>query len=303
MNRLLDKVAIVTGGGNGIGREIARMFAAEGAAVAVADIDDASAARTAEDITDRGGSAFAITADISVPGEVAAMTEKVVERYSHLDILVNNAAFTGFGRRIDGETMEARFDDLMALNVKGAWMAIHYAAPHMRRRNGSSIINIASIHALGGSFANSAYSASKGALVSGTRALAVELAADRIRVNCISPGRIWNHSDDRLMTRLGPDLFREFLELFAEKRQAMRAAEQPLPVAGLPQDIAYCAVYLASDEARFCTGANFVIDGGATAALPGQRYVPPGAQDPHEAEREIREWIGEALKKREAQAE
>ena len=272
MNRLQDKVAIVTGAGRGIGKGIACMFAAEGAAVVVADKDADSATQTAAAITANGGKAFAFTVDISVSSEVAAMVESAVEQYADLDILVNNAAYTSFSKRIDHEDMEARLDDLMAVNFKGAWMATHYAVPHMRKRQNSSIINIASIHALAGAMNNSVYSASKGALVSATKALALELASDRIRVNCISPGRIWTEVDDAPQRKSEANLFQDFRGIFAEKRQSTRTTDQPLPIAGAPEDIAYCAVYLASDEARFCTGANFVIDGGAMAALPTQRY-------------------------------
>ncbi len=136
-------------------------------------------------------------------------------------------------------------------------------------------------------------------MIAGTRSLALELAPDRIRVNCISPGMIWK--DERgqwLQRQLGPELYAEFLEQFGEWQASRHTLAQPLPVEGRPEDIAYCAVYLASDEARFCTGANFVIDGGATAQLVEPTILPPRIARFREREAEARAWIEEARRRR-----
>ncbi len=254
MERLTGKVALVTGAGHGIGEGIARLFAAEGASVVLADKNAGAVAAVARNIQDKGGVALAVTADVSDTKDIRRMVEAALAQFDGLNILVNNAALTSFGRSLDAEDMEARFDRLMATNVKSVWMALRFALPYLRVRGGS-VINISSVHALASGAGNSAYAASKGALVAGTRALALELAPDNIRVNCISPGRIWTDGRD-------------------ETDMDFRTRIQPLPIEGKPDDIAHCAVYLASDESRFCTGANFVIDGGATALLAG----PPPPQ-------------------------
>ena len=274
MERLQGKVALVTGAGHGIGEGIARLFAAEGAAVLLADKDGEAAERVARSIRDDGGRGEACVADVSVTEDTRRMVEAAVAQFGGLDVLVNNAAMTGFGRGMGADDLEAQYDRLMAVNLKSVWMALHHALPHLRARGGGSVINISSVQALATGANNSAYAAGKGALVAGTRGLAVELAPDRIRVNCISPGRIWtNEPGDWLRRQLGPELHREFQERFGDWPAAARTLTQPLPVEGRPEDIAYCAVYLASDEARFCTGANFVIDGGATALLADPGHV------------------------------
>jgi NAD(P)-dependent dehydrogenase (short-subunit alcohol dehydrogenase family) len=190
----------------------------------------------------------------------------------------------------------------MATNVKSVWMALHYALPHMKARGGGAVINIASVQGLVGSTNNSPYAASKGALIAGTRALAVELAPALIRVNCISPGMIWkNEPGEWLRHELGPDLYHEFTERFGPREAVGRTLAQPLPVEGRPEDIAYCAVYLASDEARFCTGANFVVDGGATALLQDPARLSPRAAEHRAQDAEVRAWVEDARRRHKEQ--
>jgi len=294
VKRLENKVALVTGAAHGIGEGIARMFAAQGARVILADIDGDAAARVAEALRDAGGEALALTADVSVTDDVRHMVESAVSHGGGLDVLVNNAALTGFGRGVDEEGMEARYDRLMATNVKSVWMALHFALPHLRARGGGSVINIASVHGLASASGNSAYAASKGALIAGTRALAVELAGERIRVNCISPGMIWKDAPGEwLRGQLTPELYDEFQARFGGWQAAARTLQQPLPVEGRPEDVAHAAVYLASDESRFCTGANLVLDGGATALLA----APPPPADHGGQEQEVRAWISDARRR------
>lgn len=303
MNRLLNKVALVTGAGRGIGEGIARLFAAEGAAVVLADKDGAAVDDVARSLQGAGHTALAVRADVSVTEDVRAMVEAAVARFAGLDVLVNNAALTGFARSVEADDVEARYDLLMATNVKSVWMALHYALPHLRAVGGS-VINVASVHAHASGSGYSAYAASKGALVAGTRSLAVELAPDRVRVNCISPGRIWtDEPGDWLRGQLGPALYQEFLERFGDRPALARTLIQPLPVEGRPLDVAYCAVYLASDEARFCTGADFVVDGGATALLADYGPQSPRAAEHRAREQEARAWVGEARRRRAEEAE
>ncbi len=303
LERLSGKIALVTGAAHGIGASIARLFAAEGAAVALADRDAEGVERTTQAIRDVGGSAHAIVADVAVTDDVRRMVAEASNGLGGLDILVNNAALTSFGRGVDSEEMEARYDLLMATNVKSVWMALHHALPHLQARGGGSVINIASVHGLASGSHNSAYAASKGALIAGTRALAVELAPAGVRVNCVSPGMIWkDEPGDWLRRQLGPDLFAEFTERFGPRPAVARTLAQPLPVEGRPEDVAYCAVYLASDEARFCTGANFVVDGGATALLADPARLSPRAAEHRAQDAEARAWIEDARQRREGQS-
>ncbi len=301
MERLKGKVAIVTGASRGIGAGIARRFAAEGACVTLAarskDRLDALAAEIGAE------AALAVTADVSVSDDLKGMVEATVERFGGLDILVNNAAIASFSRHLDADDLEAEYDRLMDTNVKSVIMGIHWALPHMTERGGGSVINISSVHGMASGDHMSAYAASKGALIAGTRAMAVELARRKIRVNCISPGSIW--LDDRgnwIERRYGPEIAAEFHAKFGDWHQRMRELQQPLPVAGLPEDVASCALYLASDEARFCTGANFVVDGGMTAVLADPSFLYPGAAEALATRTEIREWFGEVRKRVEAEA-
>ncbi len=300
MGRLDGKVAIVTGSSRGIGVGIARMFAREGAAVTLAARTADRLAALAKEIADSGGRALATPTDISVTEDVRRMVESTVERFGGLDILVNNGAVPYFNRYMDADDLEQEYDRLMATNVKSMFMGIHFALPHFKARGGGSVINISSVHGTASGGHMSAYAASKGALNAGTRAIAVELAQHRVRVNCISPGTIWNHEPgDWLKRRLGEELYREFEERFGDWSERSRLLQQPLPVAGLPEDVAYCAVYLASDESRFVTGANFHVDGGMTAVLSDPGALPPSLHELIDGRRQVRAWVEEALKRRE----
>jgi len=286
--RLENKVAIITGGGRGIGRGIARLFAKEGAKVVVAARTEEQLNRVVREIETDGGIAAAIVTDVSVTQDVERMIQFAIEKYGQLNILVNNAGF-GFGYSIGDERMEKAYDNLMATNLRSIWMAVHYAVPEMGKVGGGSIINIASVHAQNTQARNSAYAASKGGIVAGTRGLAIELAPYMIRINAISPGAIYvGEVKEMIAEKHGEERRKEFIERFGDIFHARRRLYQPLPVAGLPADIAYCAVYLASDESRFVTGTNITVDGGMTAVLSHGTDLSPEMK---EKEREMQEWL------------
>ena len=298
MQRLKGKVAIVTGASRGIGVGIARMFADEGASVAIAARTQDRLEALASEIKVNGGEAIAIQTDVSSSEDLRRMVERTVEHFGALDILVNNAAIASFSRHLDADDLETEYDRLMDTNVKSVIMGVHWALPHLIARGGGSVINISSVHGIASGDHMSAYAASKGALIAGTKAMAVELGRHRIRVNCISPGSIW--LDDRpnwLERRFGPELAAEFRERFPGWPERQRELQQPLPVAGRAEDVAACAVYLASDEGRFCTGANFVVDGGMTSVLADPAFLYPGAAEVLQTRAEMRVWFEEARRR------
>lgn len=288
--RLKNKVAIVTGGGRGIGRGIARLFAKEGAKVVVAARTEEQLEHVVREIEADGGTGAAIITDVSITSDVERMVQFTIEKYGQLNILVNNAGI-GFGHPVDDERMEKAYDHLMATNLRSIWMALNYAVPEMKKLGGGSIINIASVHAWSTTASNSAYAASKGGIVAGTRGLAIELAPYMIRINVISPGAIYvGEVEEMIAEKHGEERRKEFIERFGDVFHIRRKLYQPLPIAGLPIDIAYCALYLASDESRFVTGANITVDGGMTDVLfhgTGRELSP----EIREKEKEMREWL------------
>ncbi|HZO89329.1 MAG TPA: glucose 1-dehydrogenase [Chthonomonadaceae bacterium] len=271
--RLEQKVAIVTGGANGIGRATALLFAREGARVVVADRDVSAGESCVASIRADGGDAFFVLTDISKEAEAAFLVEGTVERYGGLDILVNCAGIDVQGTVVN--TDPERWHRVLDVNLAGAYLTCRFAIPHMIRRGGGSIINVASIQGMFGFPNYAAYAASKAALIGLTRQIAVDYAEHNIRANAISPGAITTRLGENT-ARLEPALARapsvpSPAATIEERPQAASTAPAPrsrLRESGRPEDIAYAALYLASDEAAHVSGHNLVVDGGATAAGP-----------------------------------
>lgn len=247
--RLAGKTAIVTGGGSGFGEGIARRFVAEGAKVVVADIDEAAARRVAGAVTKAGGTTLAVRADVSKADDTKRMVAAAIEAWGRLDILVNNAGVSHRNGPMLGVD-EATFDRIFAVNVKSIYLAAQEAVPVFRRQGGGVILNTASTAGIRPRPGLVWYNASKGAAISLTKAMAVELAPEKIRVNCLCPVA---GETPLLATFMGEDT--------PEKRAQFRASI-PLGRLSTPEDIANAALYLCSDEASLITGVAFEVDGG-----------------------------------------
>ena len=249
--RLQGKVALVTGGGSGFGEGIARRFAEEGARVVVNDIDERGGARVAAEIekAQGQGSAAFVKADVAVSADVARLVKASLDRYGKLDIVVNNAGVT----HVNGpmlEVSEALFDRVFAVNVKSLYLSALHTVPVFRRQGGGCIINTASTAGLRPRPGLVWYNGSKGAAITITKAMAVELAPDKIRVNALCPVA----GDTPLLASfMGGDT--------PENRKKF-IGSIPLGRLSTPRDIANAALYLASDEAEFITGVALEVDGG-----------------------------------------
>jgi meso-butanediol dehydrogenase/(S,S)-butanediol dehydrogenase/diacetyl reductase len=249
--RSLDgKAAIVTGAGSGIGRAIATLFAEEGARVAVVDVSESDGKETVELLRKRGGDAIFIQGDISNSAIVKRMVETTVKKYERVDILCNNAGVESMGSIL--EITEENWDKVMSINLKGVFLCSKHSVPKMVENGGGVIINIASVLGLIGSKGEAAYCASKGGIISLTRAMALDFAPHNIRVNCICPGSVLTPTFKRVMTSLGD--YEAAFQRNLDKIPLKRIAE--------PEEIAYAALYLASEKASYITGSVLVIDGG-----------------------------------------
>ena len=254
MNRLQDKIVIVTGGAVGIGAACARRMAGEGAKVAILDRSDTAGRELAADLVGHGCQARYIRADVASEAEVAAAIDGVVAQFGRLDVLVNNAGIAGPDKPTH-ELTEEEFDRVQAVNVKGVFFCTKHAIPHLRRAGGGSIINLSSIYGLVGAPDVPPYHASKGAVRLMSKTDALLYARDGIRVNSVHPGFIWTPMVHGFLSGHGGDL--------DEQRRQVDALH-PVGHMGEPDDIAWGVVYLASDESKFVTGSELVIDGGYT---------------------------------------
>jgi NAD(P)-dependent dehydrogenase (short-subunit alcohol dehydrogenase family) len=251
--RLENKVAIVTGGAGGIGRASSRLFAAEGAKVLVADLDEKGARSVAAEIASSGGEASPFAVDVSSAEQVEAMIGEAVNRWGRLDILFNNAGVFADGDESVVTTEEDVWDFTMAVNLMGVYLGCKYGIPARLEGGGGSLINTSSIVALMGSATSqAAYTASKGGVLALTREIAVEFAKQGLRANAICPGP------------LNTELIEE---LFSDPHQKQRRfIHMPMGRLGESEEIAKAALFLASDESSFVNGTEFVVDGGMTAA-------------------------------------
>ena len=254
---LADKVAVITGGASGIGRETSLLFADEGAAVVVADVADVGAEETVAMVEKAGGRAISLHADVSQAADCERMVAAAEETYGRLDILFNNAGIMHPDDGDASETTEEIWDLTMAVNLKGVFFGCKYGIAALQRAGGGVVINTASFVAqLGAATPQLAYTASKGGVLAMTRELAVIHARQNIRVNALCPGPL---QTKMLMDYLDTD----------EKKQR-RLVHVPLGRFGLAAEMAQAALYLASDRSSYVTGATFNVDGGITAA-----YVTP----------------------------
>ena len=254
MGRLQGKVAAITGASLGIGRATALRMAEEGASVAILDCLEGPGHALAKDLESRGLNAWFWRLDVTKEAEVADALGQAVEAFGGLDVMVHNAGIAGANKPTDQIT-EAEWDLVQAVNVKGVFFGTKHAVPHMRRAGGGSIINISSIYGLISAPDVPPYHASKGAVRSMTKTDALIYAPDKIRVNSVHPGFIWTPMVEGYLKEQGD---------IEEGRKSVDALH-PLGHVGQPDDIAWGCVYLASDEARFVTGSELVIDGGYTA--------------------------------------
>ena len=251
--RLADKVSIITGAGGGMGRVAARMFAEQGAKVVVAEYGEAAGQETVDQVTRRRRARRpSCKADVSKEADAKAMVDHAVATYGRLDVLYNNAGIMPEADHSVIDTDVDVWDQVMAVNVRGVFLGCKYAIPAMEAGGGGSIINIASFVALVGcSVPQDAYTASKGAVLSLTRSLAVQFGPKGIRTNAICPGPV---ETPLLMDWLVKD----------EEAKRIRLARNPTGRFGKPEEIVHMAVYLASDESRWTNGASLVVDGGIT---------------------------------------
>jgi NAD(P)-dependent dehydrogenase (short-subunit alcohol dehydrogenase family) len=256
--RLVNKVALITGAGNGIGRATAQLFAQEGAKVIAQDVNADMAQETVQLIRKAGGEAVSIGGDVASSADAEAMVNKAVDTYGRLDVLFNNAGVWYGGTILD--ISEEDWDRTMAVNVKGIYLVSRYAVQRMMRQEGGSIINAASVAALRGSPMSAAYNASKGAVLLLTKCMALDFGRYGIRVNCTCPGVIETQMADQLLTyrSLGDDDRKQALLETYEERHAVGRF-------GQPEEVAKVVLFLASDESSFVSGAAWPVDGGLSA--------------------------------------
>ena len=254
--RLEDKVALITGAGSGIGRASALLFAEEGAKVVVSDMNEANVIGLVEEITGQGGDASFVTGDVTDGRHAQQMVRKAVDTFDRLDILVNSAGISARNALPDGASPEEVWDKVIDVNLKGTYLVSWHAVPEMEKSGGGSIVNLASIMGIVGYPAGAGdgfnpYGPSKGGVVQFTRNLALGCAGKNIRVNCICPGYV----DTNLITRLTED----------SESMAALVALHPMGRLGRADEIAKAALFLASDDASYVTGAPLIVDGGYTA--------------------------------------
>jgi NAD(P)-dependent dehydrogenase (short-subunit alcohol dehydrogenase family) len=255
MGRLTGKVCVITGAGSGIGRASAMLFAREGAHVVAADVDDRGAKATVAEIRKRGGLGVAEHLDVTDAEETVAVTARIVKRLKRIDVLFNNAGISGVGDVL--ETEPEVFDRVMKVNVRGVYLMSRAVVPVMIKQRFGSIINMSSCIAEIGLARRVSYAASKGAVLAMTKSMQVDVAQHGIRVNALLPGTIMTPFVERYIKESYVDPEAGYASI--RKRQLGREL-------GQPEDVAWAALYLASDESRFVMASGLVVDGGVTGA-------------------------------------
>ena len=256
MSRLEGKVALVTGVAAGIGRAILEVFAAEGARVMGADVRQAEGEAAAPAVRERGQEAAFLAADVSQRADVDRLVAETVARFGGLDVVVNNAGVGVFHKTVE-TTSEDEWDRTLAVNLKSVYLVSHAAVPHMRARGGGSIVNVASVHAFATTEGVAAYAASKGGVLALSRQMALDLARDNIRVNALIPGAV------------DTSMLRSHAEREGKSYEELGFVFDPSAIGriGKPEELAKAALFLASDDASFVTGAPLIADGGLLARL------------------------------------
>lgn len=295
--RLENKKVVITGASRGIGRVIARMFASEGAEIVISARSEEELFVVRDEIIKTGGKVHARKADMQDKQDVASLIDFAAQRMGGLDILVNNAGLPMFGYAIDDQSpiTEDRFEAVINTNFKGYWYAARYAVAYMKKQKKGCILNISSVRGHLGLANESVYCGVKGAIGMFGKALAVELAPYNIRVNTISPGAIQVETIGHwIRSKYSSDVQKEFSERFNDVFEKGMLLNQPMKKIGKSEDVGYAALYLASDEAGFVTGADLVVDGGLTSLLA----EPPaldlkGLSEYYEQSEEMRAWLKE----------
>ena len=249
---LENKVAVITGGGSGIGKAIAQCFAAQGAMVCILELNEVAALDTLKSIQEKGGQAMAIACNVTEQSQLIGEYDKIVQQYKAIDILVNSAGIASVAKL--ETTSEADFERIFQVNVKGTYNSMFAAVPYMKKQQKGVILNMASVAASMGIADRFAYSMSKGAVMSMTLSVARDYVKEGIRCNCISPARIHTPFVDGFLKTNYPGKETEMFEKLSKL--------QPIGRMGRPEEVAHLALYLCSDEASFVTGCDYPIDGG-----------------------------------------